>query len=108
MGSISLTQAGTMSGFVADSRLACHRDVCVWTDDPDFAVLKKVTFTSTATDDQDDYWYYLIFYYRWCPQGIFLLKMAIMMETAFVGSEMLNCFEWYLAGSCALLKPWQR
>lgn len=53
MGSISLTQAGTMFGFGADSRLACHMNVCVCTDDPDFAVVKKVTFSSMATDTQE-------------------------------------------------------
>lgn len=31
-----------------------------------------------------------------------------MMETAFVGSEMLNYFDRYLASSFAQLKPWQR
>lgn len=53
MGCISFTQAGTRSGFSADIRLACHMDVCVWINDPDFVVVKKVTFTSMATDNQE-------------------------------------------------------
>lgn len=28
-------------------------DVCVWINDPDFVVVKKVTFTSMATDNQE-------------------------------------------------------
>lgn len=53
IGSISLTQAGTVSSFGADSRLVCQMDVPVWIRDFHFAVLKKVTFISTATDNQE-------------------------------------------------------
>lgn len=108
--SISLTQAGTMSGFGADSRPACHMNVHIWIDDPHFALLKKVTFTSMATENQE--WLLILpdLLLLMMSPRIFLSKMAIMMETASVGlgSEMLNCFDRYLAGCCTQLKPWQR
>lgn len=53
MGSISWTWAGTMSGFGAVSKLACHLNVCVWIADPHFALLKEATFPLIARAKQE-------------------------------------------------------
>jgi len=53
MGSISRTQAGTMSDFGVDGKLTRHLNVYVWTADPHFALLKEVTFTLMARAKQE-------------------------------------------------------